>query len=202
MLSADVESSPSRTRAAASGADAKCDGLILAACITAVAERGDSEAFASLFKHFAPRVKTYVRRLGATPEAAEEAAQEALLTVWKRAGAFDPNLAAASTWIFTIARNLRIDIVRRESASRRSGIYEFVNAPELPDVGVVASEDSARISAALALLPMAQAEVVRLAFFSDAPHAKIAADLGVPLGTIKSRLRLAMARLQHILRER
>ena len=96
--------------------------------IVAIAERGDREAFTLLFNHFAPRVKSYLLRLGTVPEAAEELAQETLLTVWRRAGAFDPNRAAASTWIFTIARNLRIDLARRE----RRPLPGEDQAPALP----------------------------------------------------------------------
>jgi len=170
--------------------------------IMAIAQHGDREAFASLFNHFAPRVKGYLMRLGAAPEAAEELAQETLMIVWRRAGAFDPGRAAASTWIFTIARNLRIDIARREGRQRaRDLTSEVMDAPTLPDTALVAVQDEARIGVALAALPKDQAQVIRLAFFSDEPHSKIAAELGLPLGTVKSRLRLAMTRLRALLGE-
>jgi RNA polymerase sigma-70 factor (ECF subfamily) len=170
--------------------------------IVAIAERGDREAFAALFNHFAPRVKSYLLRLGAGGEAAEELAQETLLTVWRRASAFDPRRAAASTWIFTIARNLRIDVLRRE----RRGVpaEDPSDAPPDPtpaDQALSALQDEARISAALTTLPAEQAQVIRLAFFSDKPHSEIAADLSLPLGTVKSRLRLAMMRLRALLAE-
>jgi RNA polymerase sigma-70 factor (ECF subfamily) len=172
------------------------------ALIVCIAQGGDREAFAALFNHFAPRVKSYLLRLGAGQEAAEELAQETLMIVWRRAGAFDPGRAAASTWIFTIARNLRIDIARRDVRERtRDHTPEVMEAPNLPDAALSAVQDAVRIAAAMATLPRDQAEVIRLAFFSDEPHSKIAADLGLPLGTVKSRLRLAMTRLRALLGE-
>lgn len=174
----------------------------LSQLIVDIAQRGDREAFATLFNHFAPRVKSYLLRLGATAESAEELSQEALLTVWRRAPAFDPSRAAASTWIFTIARNLRIDVLRKD---RRPPLTEdpcaVSSAPILPDAALAAGQDEARIGRAIADLPGDQARVVRLAFFSDKPHSEIAAELGLPLGTVKSRLRLAMSRLRIALGE-
>ncbi|HEY5288626.1 MAG TPA: sigma-70 family RNA polymerase sigma factor [Caulobacteraceae bacterium] len=172
----------------------------MSALIRAIAERGDREAFAGLFNHFAPRVKSYLMRMGTAPEAAEELAQETLLSVWRRAGAFDPSRAAASTWVFAIARNLRIDLARRE---RRPLPGEQV-APEetpRPDAGLEAFQDERRVAMAMAALPAEQARVVRLAFFSDKPHSEIADDLCLPLGTVKSRIRLAMAKLRILLEE-
>jgi len=184
---------PARPRVVTVGPD-------LSALIVAIAERGDREAFASLFNHFAPRVKGYLTRLGTTPEAAEELAQETLLTVWRRAAAFDPARAAASTWIFAIARNLRIDLARRE---RRPlpGEQQPPEEVRRPDAELEAVQDERRVAIALAALPAEQAEAVRLAYFSDKPHAQIALDLSLPLGTVKSRIRLAMARLRILLEE-
>lgn len=179
------------------------DGSRLSACIVSIAERGDREAFVRLFSHFAPRVKSYLMRLGAPPEAAEEIAQETLLTVWRRAAAFDPNRAAASTWIFTIARNLRIDLSRREArVVRPEDPSRHETGPAAPDDALSALEDESRIGDAMAALPREQAQVVTLAFFADKAHSEIARDLGLPLGTVKSRLRLAMGRLRGVLAER
>jgi RNA polymerase sigma-70 factor (ECF subfamily) len=178
------------------------DGAVLSACIVRVAERGDREAFAALFTHFAPRVKTYLLRLGAGAETAEELAQETLLTVWRRAKAFDPARGAASTWIFTIARNLGIDHIRR--SRRAPALAAPLLAPAEtpgPDTVLETVDDDALIDAALADLPRDQAQVVALAFFAEKTHARIAAELGLPLGTVKSRLRLAMGRLRAALRE-
>ena len=174
----------------------------LSAAIVAIAEHGDREAFATLFSHFAPRVKSYLLRLGAAPESAEELAQETLLTVWRRADAFDPGRAAASTWIFTIARNLRFDALRREKRpSMADDPSDAGAAPAAPDAILAALRDETRIGRAIAELPTEQARVVRLAFFSDKPHSEIAQELDLPLGTVKSRLRLAMTRLRGLLGE-
>jgi len=168
--------------------------------IEAIAARGDRGAFAALFGHFAPRVKSYMLRLGADPRLADELAQETLLAVWRKAAAFDPAKAAPSTWIFTIARNLRIDAARRarrvEPADDPS---DAADAEPAPDEALVAAQSETRVRQALASLPLEQAEVVRLSFFSDKPHSEIAAELRLPLGTVKSRLRLAMRRLRDLL---
>jgi RNA polymerase sigma-70 factor (ECF subfamily) len=179
------------------------DGATLSGYIVSIAQRGDRDAFARLFSHFAPRVKSYMLRLGAAPDAAEELAQETLLTVWRRAASFDPARAAASTWIFTIARNLRIDL------SRRSGRVPPPDdptteapAPALPDAALGVLQDEVRVAAAMAALPKEQAQVIALAFFADKAHSEIAGELGLPLGTVKSRLRLAMGRLRNALKDK
>jgi RNA polymerase sigma-70 factor (ECF subfamily) len=168
--------------------------------IGAIAARADRAAFAALFEHFAPRVKSYMLRLGAEPLVAEELAQETLLTVWRKAAAFDRAKAAPSTWIFTIARNLRIDAARRGRKSEP--VEDPSDAPDAeptPDAAFAAIQTEGRVRTALSALPPEQAEVVRLSFFSDKPHSEIAAELKLPLGTVKSRLRLAMGRLRDLL---
>lgn len=165
--------------------------------IVAIAQHGDRDAFATLFDYFAPRVKRYLMRLGAAAEPAEELAQETLLTVWRKAAAFDPSRAAASTWIFTIARNLRIDMARRDNRPPpQEDPSAMILAPPTPDAELSAAQDQDLIRRAIATLSREQAEVIALAFFSDKPHSQIAVDLGLPLGTVKSRLRLALARLR------
>jgi RNA polymerase sigma-70 factor (ECF subfamily) len=168
--------------------------------IGAIAAHADRAAFAALFEHFAPRVKSYMLRLGAEPPLAEELAQETLLAVWRKAAAFDRAKAAPSTWIFTIARNLRIDAARR--SRRGDPAPDPSDAPDAepaPDAVLVEAQSEGRIQQALGALPPEQAEVVRLSFFSDKPHSEIAEALKLPLGTVKSRLRLAMARLRDLL---
>ncbi|HWA60384.1 MAG TPA: sigma-70 family RNA polymerase sigma factor [Caulobacteraceae bacterium] len=168
--------------------------------IERIAGHGDRAAFATLFGHFAPRVKSYLLRLGAEPALAEELAQETLLTVWRRAASFDAGKAAASTWIFTIARNLRIDAARRvRSADLLDDPSAAPEAEPTPDVALAALQSEVRVRQALGELPPEQAEVIRLSFFSDRPHSEIAQQLNLPLGTVKSRLRLAMGRLRGLL---
>lgn len=172
----------------------------LARLIRRVAEAQDRSAFATLFGHFAPRLKSYLLRLGAGAAAAEDLAQETMLAVWRKAAYFDPTKAGASTWVFTIARNLRLDTLRRE---RHPGQIDEdpvpIQAPAPADQAVEAVERERRIRDALGTLPAEQAEVVRLAFFDDHAHAEIERRLGIPLGTVKSRLRLAMNRLRTLL---
>lgn len=178
----------------------------LAQSIVAVAQHRDRTAFGELFEYFGPRLKTYFIRAGLTAALAEELAQETMINVWRKAEQFDPARAGASTWIFVIARNLRIDHLRRLRSERAvlddpSAAFEPAEAPALADSAVETDERERRVRAALAQLSAEQATVVRLSFFSDTPHGEIAAQLGIPLGTVKSRIRLAMARLRELLGE-
>jgi len=168
--------------------------------IHAIATRGDRAAFTALFARFAPRVKGYLLQRGLDGAVAEELAQEVLLIVWRRAAQFDPARASAAAWIFTIARNLRIDAARRTHFALPPS-DPADEPPEVPpaDAILAAEERGTRVRAALAALPAEQADVVRLAFFDDRPHADIERVLGIPLGTVKSRLRLAMSRLRALL---
>lgn len=163
-----------------------------------IAETRDKAAFRALFAALAPRVKAYLIRHGATPVQAEDLAQETLLTVWRKAAYFDPTRANLSAWVFTIARNLRIDALRRErsAVAYALAVYEPEQPPALPDSEHQAAQEGDRIRQAMATLPPDQLEVIRLSFFSDKPHGEIASELSLPLGTVKSRLRLALAKLR------
>lgn len=174
-----------------------------AALLRRVAEKQDRDAFQRLFEHFAPRVKAYLMRGGASAQTAEDLAQEAMLILWRKAALFDPAKASAATWLFTIARNLRIDSLRRE---RRSGLDP--DDPSLlpqsergADEILQARAIESAVSNALRGLPPSQSEIVVQSFLLDKPHSQIAAEMGVPLGTVKSRLRLAIARLRAALGE-
>jgi RNA polymerase sigma-70 factor, ECF subfamily len=175
-----------------------------AALIAAVAKHGDREAFAALFTHFAPRIKTFLLRSGTPEQRADELAQEALLLVWSKANLFDPNSTGASAWIFTIARNLRIDAVRRDKRTPTGDTsdvdleFQIDDGPS-PDAGVAAAETDSRVRSAMATLPEDQLRVIELSFFEEQAHGQIAETLGIPLGTVKSRLRLAMKRLRDLL---
>lgn len=168
------------------------------ALLCRVAQAQDRGAFQFLFQHFAPRIKSYLLRTGTASQQAEELAQEAMLTVWRKAALFDPARASAATWIFTIARNLRIDLIRRE---RHPG-FDPADPTLLPeemgsaDAGMEARQEALAVQAALRDLPPEQAEVIALFFYGDKPHSEIATALDIPLGTVKSRLRLALARLR------
>ena len=174
-----------------------------AALIRSVAQHADREAFATLFRHFAPRVKTMLMRGGAPAVSAEELAQETLLAVWRKAAQFDPEKAGASTWIFTIARNLRIDVLRRERHpdTLLPDPSDEPAQPSQADHVLAAGERDERVRAAMAMLSPEQAAVVRAAFFLDKAHGEIERHLGIPLGTVKSRLRLALSKLRAALED-
>jgi RNA polymerase sigma-70 factor (ECF subfamily) len=177
------------------------EALEMNALLGRVAGSRDRAAFAALFAHFAPRVKAYLLRQGAGPAAAEDLAQEALLNLWRKAHLFDPTKASCATWLFTIARNLRIDAIRREKRPELDPEDFMPEAGPAADDGLALAEDEVRLRIALKELPADQIQVVELSFFADKPHSQIAAELGIPLGTVKSRLRLAMSRLKRALGE-
>ena len=183
--------------------DAKLEnGLVDVAGLIAAVARQDRTAFASLFALFAPRVKSMLMRNGLDAAAAEDIAQECLLTVWRKAPMFDPAGASGSGWIYTIARNLRIDALRRQQRGQKmaSGLQLEPVAEEKSQADLLdTSQNGARVRMALTSLSPDQLRVVTLSFFEDRPHPEIAEALGIPLGTVKSRLRLAMNRLRDLL---
>lgn len=171
--------------------------------IALIARSQDKTAFTTLFDAYAPRVKYFLIGNGASSELAEELAQEALLTVWRKAQFFSADRGTASAWIFTIARNLRIDETRR---NKRAQLYAMVSKfddvdPDRPDDLVNATEHAKRVRSAMSELPDDQLEVVKWSFVEGAAHSEIAKRLGLPLGTVKSRLRLAMRRMKKSLED-
>jgi RNA polymerase sigma-70 factor (ECF subfamily) len=183
------------------GDDAAVLGPKPADWIRAVAIRRDRAAFAALFGLYAPRIKAMLMRSGAAADAAEDVAQEALLTVWRKAGYFAPERASAAAWVFTIARNIRIDRLRGERRAAQYAPLEMAapEAPEGPDKNLDASEREERLRSALNALSQEQRSVVQLSFFEGRAHGDIAALLNLPLGTVKSRVRLAMTRMRNLL---
>ncbi|MGQ9364744.1 sigma-70 family RNA polymerase sigma factor [Azospirillum sp. ST 5-10] len=171
--------------------------------LLAVGRERDRAAFAALFTQVAPRLKAYLRRQGSDPQQAEELVQDVMLLVWRRAELFDPVRASAATWIFTVARNRRVDLRRRESRPEVDPADPaLVPDPAEPaDRRLEAAQSAGRLRAALDDLPPEQAELLRLAYFEDKPHSAISVERGIPLGTVKSRLRLALERLRKVLRE-
>ncbi|WP_327787032.1 sigma-70 family RNA polymerase sigma factor [Rhabdonatronobacter sediminivivens] len=162
-----------------------------------VAASQDAAAFARLFAHFAPRVKAFLMKSGADEAMAEECAQDVMATVWRKAALFDPSRASASTWIFTIARNRRIDMLRRQ---RRPEPEDLTWGPEAePDQLDTLSlqQETRRLTQALETLPEKQRVLIERAYFGDLSHSEIAEATGLPLGTIKSRIRIALDRLRH-----
>ena len=164
----------------------------------AIANDRDQTAFAELFDFFAPRLKTYLRRLGLGDSEAEDLAQDVLFVLWHKAHLFDPAKSSLSTWLFRVARNRRIDALRRD----KSGLLDpdepmLQPSEETPaDVLMDAERRDQRVREAMLELPEEQIELVRLAFFFGQSHSQIAETTGLPLGTVKSRIRLAFGRLR------
>jgi RNA polymerase sigma factor (sigma-70 family) len=187
---AERRSDPSAAPVESAGHDAK-------ALLQAVAERGDHLAFAKLFDCFAPRIGAYLRRLGAEQALAEDLTQDVMLALWQRAGLYDPTRAAASTWIFAIARHRFMDVVR----DRPGKIEADVHLTRLP-----ADDDTERrfyltqlerqLRRALASLPQEQNQLIEQGYFRDKSQSALAHEFDLPLGTVKSRQRLALDRLR------
>jgi RNA polymerase sigma factor (sigma-70 family) len=169
--------------------------------LTAVGATRDGKAFTLLFDHFRPRVQAQLVRLGLAPAAAEDLAQDVMETIWQKAHLYDRRRSAAITWVFQIARNRRIDVKRRS----RESCFPAEDFFAIPDPGAGCDERldlrqrQEYVRTALSALPQEQLALVRLAFFEGLSHSAIAQKLKLPLGTVKSRLRLACARLQRVL---
>lgn len=174
-----------------------------AALVAAVAEKRDREAFTQLFDYFGPRINAYLMRLGCERSAAEEITQDVMVSLWRKAHLFEPSKSSLATWLYRIARNRRIDLLRRDRV-------DFVDpddfALDIPDESTIDAErliDAQSrdevLRGAMTGLPEEQLVLVRLAFFESLSHSEIAERTGLPLGTVKSRIRLAFTRLRRAL---
>ena len=172
-----------------------------AALAARVSADRDRTAFTMLFDHFAPRIKAYLRRLGMDDGSAEDLAQEVMLVLWHKAHLFDPAKSSLSTWLFRVARNRRIDAVRRDRSSLIDPDDPMLQPEEgeAVDSAMDAEQRDERVRAAMADLPEEQKELVRMAFFLGLSHSQIAEETGIALGTVKSRIRLAFGRLRRAL---
>ncbi|MEM7524289.1 MAG: sigma-70 family RNA polymerase sigma factor [Pseudomonadota bacterium] len=163
-----------------------------------IAAERDKSAFELLFNRYAGRIKGVLIKAGAAPDEADEATQEAMLAIWRKASTFDPARASVGAWVFAIARNRRIDQIRRRKRPEpdpNDPLFQ-PDPPAPPEAEVAVAARDARLREAVAALTDAQREVVHLAFFIGLSHPEIAARTGAPLGTVKSRLRLAGDRLR------
>ena len=169
--------------------------------LIAVRDSRDRAAFGRLFDHFAPRLKAMMLRGGLRDGTSEDVVQDVMLAVWHKAGQFDPHRADAAGWIYGIARNRRIDMARRRPLAQPDEMPEIESLD--PDATqIIALQQEARhLADALARLAPEQAEALRAAYFDDIPHSRISEMTGLPLGTIKSRIRLGLERLRHELRK-
>ena len=173
----------------------------LCALVEKVAADRDRRAFAQLFTYFAPRLKGFGIRRGTDPATSEELAQETMLTLWRKADTFDRRKATVTTWVFTIVRNKRIDLFRREGFPEvdLSAVAEQAAEGAPADDLVFAGQAGNAIRVAMRSLPKEQLDVLEKAFFEDKSHRAIAEETGLPLGTVKSRIRLALTRLRDVL---
>jgi len=157
----------------------------------------DVSAFEEIFNHFAPRVKAFLMKSGADPQMAEECTQEVLATVWRKSHLFDPSRAGASTWIFTIARNKKIDAIRKQNRPEPEQLYPEQDYEPDQEAVVELQQETERLVTALGELPEKQRILVEKAYLGELSHSEIAEITGLPLGTIKSRIRLALEKLRH-----
>lgn len=170
--------------------------------LIAVRDHRDREAFACLFDYFAPRLTAMMMRSGTSHALADDMVQDVLLTAWQKSHMFDPTRAQASAWIYRIARNRQIDVLRRERRPVPDAVWL---GEETKDDDAHASlaldQEVARLRAALDELPSEQRAMIEQAFLGDLTHSEIRQSTGLPMGTIKSRIRLALDRLRHELKE-
>ncbi|MBC6438312.1 MAG: sigma-70 family RNA polymerase sigma factor [Rhodobacteraceae bacterium] len=168
-----------------------------AARIKAIARDQDQATFAEVFRHFAPKVKAFLIKSGAEASLAEDCTQDVMATLWRKAHMYDPVRASVATWIFTIARNRRIDLLRKYARPEPENLPWGPGAePDQADV-LAHRQESTRLAEALTHLPEQQRVLIERAYLGDLTHREIAEETGLPLGTIKSRIRLALDRLRH-----
>ncbi|HJY76391.1 MAG TPA: sigma-70 family RNA polymerase sigma factor [Burkholderiales bacterium] len=166
-------------------------------------DRSDG-AFRRLFEEFGPQIRHYMMRHGADAATAEELAQETLLAVWRKAAQYSAAKGTPATWMFSIARNLRIDRLRREVCWQElsDDVAEGTPSEDTPpDDAASEHQRQARVQAVLAALPEDQRAVVTAAFVDGLSHHDISARLSLPLGTVKSRLRLAYQKVRAALED-
>lgn len=179
------------------------DAAHFAGLLQSIAAKRDRAAFIEIFEYFGPRVKSFLLGQGVAPAAADDVLQEVMLAVWNKSKLFDPQKAAPSTWIFAIARNKRIDRIRRETKPELDPEEPRLQpgAEEAADDAVMATQRKTAVAEALSILPQDQKICVELSFMKGLSHGEIAEHLGLPLGTVKSRIRLAFGRLRNELGE-
>lgn len=170
----------------------------MSANLQAIAERSDKQAFEAVFVHFAPRIKAYLMQRGGNAVTAEELTQETMVLVWRKATYYDPAKGSPASWIFTIARNQRIDAFRREKHPEIDPADSALRIDEIPtaDSALEIKQTSATINQAVADLSATERQLLSLAFYEDKSHSMIAAELAIPLGTVKSRMRQIFRKLR------
>lgn len=168
-----------------------------------IRDQRDKRAFAQLFDHYAPRLKGFIMRAGAPAAQAEDIVQDVMLTVWRKAHMYDPTRAQVSSWIYQIARNRQIDVIRKEARPVPEALSHEEETSDDPDSAEVLAleQETDKLRAALDKLAPAQREMIERAYLGELTHTEIRDATGLPLGTIKSRIRLGLEKLRHELKE-
>jgi RNA polymerase sigma factor (sigma-70 family) len=171
--------------------------------LVAIAAHADMDAFQELFQAYSPRIRAYLLKMTRNPQAAEDLMQETMLAIWRKAGQYDPSRGPASAWIFTIARNIWIDAWRKQRRPEIDPNDPALAADPEPDAAnmIERRQSHDALHKAMQSLPPEQVNLIRLSFFEEASHSTIASQLGLPIGTVKSRIRLAFGRLRAALEE-
>lgn len=177
----------------------------LTAQMLAVRDARDRTAFAELFDHFAPRLKGFIMRSGTGSGQAEEIVQDVMLTVWRKADQFDPHKAQVSAWVYQIAKNRQIDVLRKENRplpeELKSDAQDSARTDTEAGQILAIEEEAVQLKKALLKLKPDQREMIEKAYLGELTHQEIKAQTGLPLGTIKSRIRLGLERLRHDLKD-
>lgn len=172
----------------------------LADLAQAVAQQRDRAAFATLFDYFVPRLRAYLLRLGASAGNADEITQDVMLVLWQKAGLFDPARSGLRTWLYRVARNRRIDMLRRDRVDYHDPADLVLDVMDTSiasaDAQIDMHNSEALLQAAISKLAVEQVTLIRLAFYDGLSHSQIAQNTGLPLGTVKSRIRLAFSHLR------
>ncbi len=172
----------------------------LSYCLENIASNQDRLAFNTVFRYFAPRLKSFLIKAGSTETQAEEVIQEVMIAVWTKAGTYDKVKSSVGTWIYTIARNKRIDKLRKD---KRHFLSESDDGLEIPvqstqENEIFNSQLSSNINKYIDRLPKEQGLLIKLSYFYNKTHADISEELKIPLGTVKSRIRLALSKMRHL----
>lgn len=185
------------------GEEPRSEQQVLASLIADIADFEDRGAFETLFVRFGPRIKGMMLSSGASPDVAEDLVQDVMMTVWRKASLYAPERGNVSTWIFTIARNARVDRLRRQPAQPYVDVETVTLESDAPnaETELIGSENDERVRQAVELLPKEQKKVIQMAFTGYKPQSEIARELDLPIGTVKSRMRLAYQKLKEHLED-
>ena len=172
----------------------------LTLCVELIGKNQDKLAFNSIFRYFAPRLKSFLVKAGSTDSQAEEVIQEVMIAVWTKSSTYDSSKSSVSTWIYTIARNKRIDKIRKEKRHYLSESDEGLEIPvdSTQEKEIFSAQVSSSLKKYLSNLPEEQSKLLKLSYFYNKTHADISTELKIPLGTVKSRIRLALTKMRHL----